>query len=161
MIDQLKWLGKKEELAFEKHTFRGKLAGKAWKYSKNIDGLIRTRAIIFLMALVVFYPLIGLYAVHGEVFTGLLAERLVYALLLILAGLLFNKFRILSIFLAALPLIAISLSYILIPGVFDSRKLGFTIAMLLFVFSGLYHHFQLKKLRRELETGLLENQLLE
>ena len=30
-----------------KNKFKGKLAGKSWKYSKNLDGLIRTRVIIF------------------------------------------------------------------------------------------------------------------
>jgi len=40
MIDQLTFLGKKEELEFSKRKFRGKNAGKIYRYSNHIDGLI-------------------------------------------------------------------------------------------------------------------------
>lgn len=34
MIENFKSLGKKDEVDFEQHKFKGKLAGKAWQYSK-------------------------------------------------------------------------------------------------------------------------------
>ena len=92
-MEGFKWLGKKEEVEFEQHEFKGKGAGKAWKYTQNLNGLIRTRVIIFLMALLMFYPIITNFLFHDVFFVELLIARLVYAGLLVLAGVLFNRYR--------------------------------------------------------------------
>lgn len=161
MNDNFKWLGKKDEVDFEKVKFKGKLAGKSWKYSQSLDRIIAVRITIFAMTILVFYPIVSNYFFHDVFTMELFIERIVFALILLFAGLIFNKYRIAAILIATIPLILILLSYILIPGQFDYRKIGFTTAILLIVLSGIYQHFQLKNLKKELEETQLENHLVD
>lgn len=158
MSDLQNWLGKKEEVEFGKYKFRGKLAGKAWKYTQSLDGLIRTRIIILSMSVLVFWPIAINYFVHGLFIQELLIERLVYAAMFILSGFLFNKFRIASIIIACVPTLLILANYLI---AFDYRKVGFFGAILFLILAGVYYHIQLKKWRKELEPHLLENHMIE
>ena len=160
MIDRLKWLVKEDELEFEKRKFSGKLAGLSWRYSQNLRGLIRVRAIILIMTLLVFYPILSNFIFHGVFFPELLWERVIFSVVLLISGLLFNKFRLASIIIAIIPILIILLTYIVVAGQFDYRKIGFTSAILVILISGIYHHFQLIRLRRDLESTDLENQLI-
>ena len=158
-MEGFKWLGKKEEVEFEQHEFKGKGAGKAWKYTQNLNGLIRTRVIIFLMALLMFYPIITNFLFHDVFFAELFIARLVYAGLLVLAGVLFNRYRFLAIGLASIAIL-LAISDYLLSETYDVRQIGALSGVLILILSGIYHHIQLKKLRKELEASLVENQLI-
>lgn len=156
MIDELKWLARADELELEKKNFRGKLAGKSWKYAQNLRALIRTRAIILLMSVIVYYPIISEFAYHSQFRIDLLKERFIYSILFLISGLLFNKFRIISLLLAAILLIHMVHSYIVSPNDFDLRQIADATATLLIVLIGIYHHIQLLKLKRILEESSIE-----
>lgn len=157
MLDNLKWLAKTEEIEFEKTKFHGKLAGKAWKYSRNLSGLIRTRAIIFLMAILVFFPVLTNYLFHDIFYPELLIERAIYSVIFITSGILFNKLRILSIILASLPIILILTTYLLILKQFDYKVIGFLAAILFLILSGIYHNYRLKIIKRELDNSFKDS----
>lgn len=154
MTDQFKWLGKKQEVEFAEINFSGKLAGKSWQYQQQVDGLIRTRVFIFLMSILVFYPILTNYLFHDLFDLEFMVERAVFSLILIAAGLMFNKFRALSILLALLPVTLILLSYFFIPGNLDLKRAAFMGAVGIIIAAGLYHHFRAKRLRQELEGHL-------
>ena len=160
-MNEFSWLGKKEELEFRKQKFRGKNAGKIFQYSNHVDGLIRTRVIILAMVLFVFYPVLRNYVGTGQFHSAFFFERLIFSAMFLIAGLLFNKFRILSIVLAALPALVIAATYLLIPGNFHLYKIAYSIAILLLILSGLYYNSKVKKLEKELNQLLLENQLID
>ena len=157
MLDKFKWLGKEEEVAFEKNTFKGKLAAKSWKYSKNIDALIRIRILIFIMAVIVIIPALTNHIIHDQFSLSVLIERFVFSFMMVIAGLLFNKYRTASIILACIPVGIILYMYVFVFGIYDYKILGFNGAMLLFFLSGFYHDHQLKTLRKELEQHLNES----
>ncbi len=139
MIDELSWLGKKEELEFRKLKFRDKNAGKIYQYSNHVDGLIRTNQL------------------HSEFFY----ERLIFSGMFLISGFLFNTFRIISILLATIPMLIIAASYLLIAQNFNIYKIAYSFAILLFILSGIYYNYKVKTLEKELSQNLLENQLIE
>lgn len=161
MIDQLTFLGKKEELEFSKRKFRGKNAGKIYRYSNHIDGLIRTRAIIIAMVLLVFIPVVLVYQENEEIGKMLLYERLIYSVFFLVSSLLFNRARYIAVLLTTLPLLALLSSYLLIPGNFSFRAVGFLSAILFTVLSGLYSDRKAKKIKNELSNLSLENTLID
>lgn len=161
MVDQFKWLLKYDEVAFEEKKFKGKLAGKAYKYAKHIDGLIRVRMAIFIMAILVLYPVLSHYVFYEIFDFNFLLERLIFSGILIAMGLLFNKIRMIAIVIAVLPLLLILYTYLVIPGQLPIRTILFMLIIILFILSGIYHHLQLKKTRSELEATLIENHLIE
>lgn len=161
MLEQLKWLGDKEEVAFEQHKFRGKLAGKAYKYSQNIDGLIRVRLLMVVTAILMFKPIITNYLFHGLFDSELLVERIIFFVMLLVGALLFNKFRIPAIILASIPVLLIIYTYLVNPEYFDLRIIAFNIALLGIFLSGIYHNHRIKTLRNELEQNLSTAQLIE
>jgi len=112
MVENFKWMIKKEEVEFEKMKFKGKLAGKAYKYSRNIDGIIRTRILIFAMSILVLYRVLANYLFHEVFDFQFLIERAIFGVIILSSGLLFNKFRLLSIILAVIPLLIITSTYI-------------------------------------------------
>lgn len=157
LLDQLKWLGKAEEIEFGEHKFRGKLAGKAWKYSQSLNGVIRTRALIFLMVISVFHPILTSYF-HFDFFSmELLIERVIFSIIFLSAGFLFNKFRVISIVVSAIVLILILMGYV-ISETFNFRSIGFLGAVLFFILLGLYQHFKLLRIKKELEMQMIVNQ---
>ena len=157
MVDQLEWLGKKEEVEFSKLKFRGKHAGPAWKYTQNVDGLIRVRAIIFVMAVLVYYPVI-INAFYLDLSVReLLLERFVFSVMLLFAGIFFNHFRVGSIFIAAIPLGIILLSYCLDPTHLQIKRIAFLMSILIIVLLGIYNHVRLYKLKKQLEHSLRKN----
>jgi hypothetical protein len=157
MVENFKWLLTSEEIEFEKKKFRGKLAGKAYKYSQNIDGLIRTRIIIFAMSILVFYRVLANYLFYDVFDMQFLIERLVFSLVILTGGLLFNKVRVIAIFLAVIPLIIIVFTYFILPEQFSLRIIGFMIAIIIIILSGIYHNIQLKKIKKDLQNTLIEN----
>ena len=161
MIDSLKWMLTKEEIEFEKKKFRGKLAGKSFKYSTNIDGLVRTRCMIFIMGFLALYPVFTNYAIHDVFQMNFLTERIIFASIIILSGVLFNKFRIFSIIMAVIPLLIITSTYFLVPGQFDLRTIAFMIASIVVILIGIYNHSQAKKIKIELENSGIESHLID
>ncbi len=157
MIEEFQWLLRKEEIEFEKKKFKGILAGKAYKYSRNIDGLIRTRILIFAMSLIVFYPVLTNYLFHEYLDIQFFIERIVFCAILVTSGLLFNKYRVLSIILAVIPVLIISSTYLIYPGTFHIRTGAFMLAIAMVILIGIYHDFQCKKIKRELEAAVNEN----
>ena len=156
MTDQLAWLGNKDEVEFAKFKFSGKLAGKSWKYQRNLDGLIRTRIIIFVMAAMVFYPILTNKIYHNHFDPGLMLERTVFSLLLLISGILYNQFRIFSTILALLPVSLILLTYTPLFSDWDLQKVGIMAAIFLLIGAGFYYHFMVKQLRKELESEIPE-----
>jgi len=151
------WLGKKEELEYAERRFEGKLGAKSWKYSQQIDKLAQIRFFIFLMSILVFFPVLTTYLAQGYHFPmELFVERLIFSVVLVIGGLLFNKYRIAAILIASLPLILIQIAYVM-----NGSAAVFNAAFLIFILSGLYFQFQAKKLRKELDRSLLENQLID
>jgi len=157
MHDQLSFLVRRDELEFKKRSFRGKQAGMLYKYSNHLDGLIRTRAIIFAMVVIVVVP--AVLAMQEETAVAILQERLVLSAIFLLAGLLFNKLRYLSIVIAALPLLLILVSYFFTPGAVGLRPFAFNGAVLALILSGIRHNYLAKKLRKELTDSSPENLL--
>ena len=154
------WL-RSTEIELEQQKFRGKLAGKSYQYSKHLDGLRRTRIIIFVMSLLVFFPVMNVYFIVGQFPLGLFIERVIFSIVLILAGLLFNRLRIPALILAMIPIMIIIGSYLLVPGQFDVRIIGFMGAILVFVGLGIYHHLKSQKIGKELEKNTLEAHLID
>ena len=154
MLDQLSWLGKPEELAYRQRQFRGKAAGVSYKYARNVDGLIRTRAIIFLMAVLVFYPLVYNFLFFSDFSVALLVERFICCVFLIFAGFLFNKHRPTAVIIAAIPITLILYTYLFMSGSFPIRTIGFMLAILILVLSGIYHDIKVKQLQKKLDTYL-------
>lgn len=154
MLDELPWLGKKEELEFREKKFSGKSAGKAWKYAQALDVIIRTRAIIFLLPLVLFYPvIISLFFL--DIFSfELFIERLVLSLFFIVAGLLYNKYRIVSIIIASFPLVLLIISYLFMSQRLPFYKLTFTVAILFLLLQGALKHLESLKIKKELDEYL-------
>ena len=161
MLDQLEWLGKKEELEFRKIKFTGKDAGKSWQYAQSIDGLIITRAIVFAMAALVFYPILSNYLFHDVFTMDLLVERVIFSLMLIVGGVLFNRNRVIAIIIASVPIGLILLTYLFFQDQMHIYKIGFTAAVLFLVLRGLHYNKRSKKLKQELDSVLLENQLID
>lgn len=159
-MNKTSWL-RPAEIELRQRKFRGKLAGKSWKYASHLDNLSRTRAIIFGMALLVFFPVLNRYFILGEFSVPLLIQRAVFSVVLIVAGLLFNKLRIFAMVLAMLPLILIIAGYLFIPGQFDIRIIGFMGAILTFIGLGIYHHIKAEQLRKELEKNTPEAHLVD
>ena len=156
----IKKLLKKEEHELLSGGFRGKWAGVLWKYEQNLDGLVRTRIILFIMSLLVFYP-VWFHSVINDFYTDeIMLERVVFSMMYLTAGLLFNKFRILALIIGMIPSLLIFSIYIN-PSNFHFRRMGFTAAIVILVASGFYHNFKVKQLAKQLEANLLENQILE
>ena len=153
MIGNFKWLLTNEEIEFEKQKFKGKLAGKAYKYSLNIDGLIRTRILIFAMSILVLYRVLANYLFYEIFDIQFLIERIIFGVIILIGGLIFNKFRILSIIIAVVPLIIITGTYLLIPGQFHLRTVAFMVAMIFLILSGTYNHIQAKNIKNQLEKN--------
>ncbi len=159
MLEQFSFLLREDEIETNRKKYVGKMAGRAWKYSQNIDGLIRTRIIIFLSAIYILVPIIIILATSGEFPATFAIERFILALIIIAGGLLFNKARILGIIIASLPLILIALFQLFSPGGFDIRLVGILMGLSLLILSGIFHNYRTKKLRSELEHTEIINSL--
>lgn len=157
--DNHTWLGKKDEIEFTKIKFSGKLGGKAFKYADHIEKIIMVRTLIFAMSILVFYPVIINYLFHDFFSVELFIERAIFSLMLIVAGLIYNKYRIVSIIIAIIPIVLILLTMLMHIEEANMKSLAFYTAILLFIFSGIYYHLQAKKIRKELEQALSENPL--
>jgi len=161
MDDQIRWLGAKEELDFAKQKFRGKLAGKMARYRTSLESIIRVRFMIFIMALLVFSPIVTNYFLHDVFSKELFYERIVFSVALLAAGLIYNKNRVIAIIIASIPILLIIYTYVFIPGNFDIKTVGFMMAILVFILRGLFHHFRLIKMKKELHSFLIENSLID
>lgn len=153
MVENFKWLLRQEEIDFTKRKYKGQLAGQAYKYAMNIDGLIRTRILIFLMSVLVLYRVLANYLFHEVFDINFLVERIVFAVIILTGGLLFNKYRVFSIILASVPLLLITCTYLFIPAMFHLRTFGFMLGITLMILFGIYNHFQAKKIKRQLEDS--------
>ena len=156
----IKKLLKKEEYALLSGGFRGKWAGVLWKYEQNLDGLVRTRIILFIMSLLVFYPVWFHNVVNDFYSDDIMIERVIFSVMYLTAGLLFNKFRIVALIIGMIPSLLIFSIYAN-PANLHFRRMGFTAAIVIVVASGFYHNFKVKQLAKQLEGNLLENQMLE
>lgn len=154
------WLGLPEEMEFSKKKFKGRLAGTSWNYAQNIDGVNRTRAIIFALPLLFILP-VGLSFIAKQPFASeILIERIIMSIILILSGIYFHKNRILFIIVASLPVAAVFLTYIFAPT-FSIRALGFYGAILMLLYFGIANHLNAKKQRKYLESKLISAHLID
>lgn len=160
MIDSISFLGKKQELEFRKRKFSGKAAGKIYQYSDTVDSLIRTRAIILAMVLLALYPVVVYYFATGEFQGNFMMSRLIYSLFFLVAGLIFNKLRLLSVLIAAVPAALIIIENLFFLQPFSFYRTGFAIAIFGLILSGLFYNYKVIKLEKELRNILLENQLI-
>ncbi len=149
----LTFLAKKEELAFAKTRFQGKWAGKAWKFQLHLNGLIRTRAVILALAILICFNVIIDYLTLGVIPGDLLAERVAFSLIFAIAGLCFNRFRVASIVAALLPVGLLLGSYLTVDS-FDVYTIGFLGAVFLTISLGFCHNYELKRLRRQMAPAI-------
>ncbi len=159
MLQNFKWLALKDEIEFEQRKFKGKLAGKANKYSQHLDGIIRTRIMIFAMSMLIFHSVLTNYLLHDSFEMEFLIERSIFSMIFMVCGILFNKARIVTIIISSLPLLLIIISYFF-DNQFSGRPFAFMTGITIVLLSGVYHQIQLKKLKKELENSLIENSLL-
>ena len=106
------------------------------------------------MAVFIFYPVVTNYVFHSVFSPDLFLERVIGSGILIVAGCVFNKFRIGAILLASIPLTVLLLSYLLGGGPISLKIAAIMVGGLLIVLSGIHHHVRLYKIRRELELSL-------
>lgn len=161
MIDKISWLGKKEELEFRKLKFNDERAGKIYLYSNYVDGLIRTRAIILIMSVLVLFPSLISLLISNALDFELLLGRIISGTMFLISGIFFNKYRIPSIILGIIPVLFLIATFLFIPSQFNLKMTVYAGAILFLISSGFYYNFKVKKLQKELELGLLENQLIE
>ena len=159
MVDQLRWLGKEDEVRFSEQKFRGKESGMIYRYGKQIDGLIRCRAVIFILAFWNLYPAVVGKLQNYPGATELLIERGIFAILFIASALLFNKSRILALIIAILPASIIILENVIGTNQINLYGIAFSFAAMLLILSGFYHHFKAKQIRKELMARQLENEI--
>lgn len=134
------------QVDLSRYTFRGKLAGISWKREQAISQINSTRKVIFLMSVLVFYPIIRNYINWGEFDSAWFMERLIYSIVLLLCGIFFHKFRLGSMIIAMLPILLIFLTYLLFISYFPLWILAFNLAILVLLAKGIYFHFKEKKL---------------
>lgn len=161
MIDDFKGLLTRDELDFEQRKFRGKLAAKSYQYSRQLDGLVRTRLIMFFCVPLVLYRVLSNYLFHDFFDMSFFIERLVFATVIAVGALLFNKVRIVAIIIAAIPLAIISVVHLMQIDDSGIRIVGFMLATTIAVLVGIFHHQKSRSLRRYLERELPEHHLLD
>ncbi len=161
---------RKDEVGFIRNNeFRGKKAGLAWKYNNHLNGLARTRFIIFVMVILILYPAIVNYLYPSAINSLhdipdpkiMLYERGVYSIIFLLSGLIFNRFRIVAILLASVPLILAIITYVLLSDGFGFTNMLYLIAVLLIINVGFYNNYMIHKLREQLEHDFIEQHLVE
>ncbi len=130
--------------------FRGTLAQKKRQLDQSTGWLKRCRFFIFTMAAVIFYPFFILYFLHGYFSSSLLAERIVFGAILVLAGLFFYKFRLQALLISLIPLGTIIATYLFTSPELFLNRLGFNFAIFGLLLFGIFHHFREKRLRDEL-----------
>jgi len=160
MNNDLSWLGKKEELEFLKQKFNGNVALKKHQYSNCIDEMVKIRLMLFVMSIIVFYPVVINYVVTKEFQLDFFIERLTFAVLFFVAGLLFNKYRVLAIIMGMIVIGLILFGNLFSQGLY-LRSLVFNLFILGVLIGGLYYHYKLKGLKTDLMKNLLENQLID
>jgi len=160
MNNDLSWLGKKEELEFLKQKFNGNVALKKHQYSNCIDAMVKIRLMLFVMSIIVFYPVVINYVVTKEFQLDFFIERLTFAVLFFVAGLLFNKHRVLAIIMGMIVIAVILFGNLFSQGLY-LRSLVFNLFILGVLIGGLYYHYKLKGLKTDLMKNLLENQLID
>ena len=160
MNNDLSWLGKKEELEFLKQKFNGNVALKKHQYSNCIDAMVKIRLMLFVMSIIVFYPVVINYVVTKEFQLDFFIERLTFAVLFFVAGLLFNKYRVLAIIMGMIVIAVILFGNLFSQGLY-LRSLVFNLFILGVLIGGLYYHYKLKGLKTDLMKNLLENQLID
>ena len=149
---------RKEEVSFSKTKLKGKLGAKIYKYGTHLDKIIASRLAMFITAIFVFLDILSNYVFHDSFLMELFIERFVCSIILIIAGLLFNKLRTVSILLAIIPTLYLLHSYFFFQENFSVYRVGITAAMLIVIGSGIYYDYQAKKIRKEL-VGLLKSKL--
>jgi sulfite exporter TauE/SafE len=102
------------------------------------------------MSVLVFYPIITNYLFHEIFIPELFFERIIFSAMLLMSGLLFNRFRVISLILAFIPLLLIAITYLTIPENFNFKRIGFILAILILIASGFYYHFKAIRLKKEL-----------
>jgi len=154
MEDVLDDFNSKKSIDLSKYQFRGKLSGISWKREQALDRMSKVRKIIFVMSLLVFYPIIIQYAVNGDFHMALFIERLIYSIILLLCGLFFNRFRLATMIIASLPILLILATYLFFIEYLQLRTIAFFLAILFFLGMGIYSYFQVKKSERQLKEEI-------
>jgi len=150
-LKEYRYLLKPEELEQSRKKYKGKLAGVRHRYTTALDGLVRVRIMIFGMALLVFYSPILQYIIRDTFIEDLWLERGIFSIIFLISGLIFNSIRYLSLVLAIIPFILMSLV---------GMSVYFWVIFIL-ILSGFYYQITAKKYKTELNASAIENQLIE
>lgn len=145
-----------QNINLKQYRFRGKLAGKKWKHEQAVDRINIARKIIFLMSILVFYPVLRYYLDFGVFDLIWFIERLIYSIVFLLCGIFFEKFRLASMIIAMIPILFILFSYLFFIEYFPLRIIAFNLAIMFLIGMGIYFHFQEKKLTKFLIQKIKE-----
>lgn len=145
--------GKQSEVEFSTRTFRGKAAGKFSKYSRFVDNIIQVRIVIFAMIFNSLFPLVIAILEKVPNLDLLILQQVFLALLFLIAGLLYNRLRIIATLIAIAPLILTSIILMSQTGQNVIRPVSFQFGIFMFVSFGLVRHFQMKKIHKQLSKN--------
>jgi hypothetical protein len=134
---------------FSDLKFKGKLYGKGYKREQAADFLKKIRVLLFILPILVFYPILTDFVLHDIVNYDLLFERIVFSIIFMLSGIFFYKNPLIAIIAAMLSPI-LMITFMLLTGSYTIRLLGFYGAIIALLIVGIYYHFQEKKIKKEL-----------
>ncbi len=149
-MEEIRWLGRNDELEFSRITVPTKLVGRLWKYEQAIDKLIAIRVVIFGMSLFVFYPMFTNYFFYDVFDVNLLVTLSLCSVFLIISGLLYNRNRVLAIFLALIPIGFMLFNLLVLQVEFFTKTICFYGAVFITLFVGFWIDFKAQKLRKEI-----------
>ncbi len=136
-------------IQFSDLKFKGKLYGKEYQRERAADFLKKIRVLLFILPVLVFYPILTDFVIHDIVNYDLLFERTIFSIIFILSGILFYKNPLIAIIAAMLAPI-LMMTAMLFTGFYTIRLLGFYGAIIALLIVGIYYYFQEKKVRNEL-----------
>lgn len=139
------------EIKLSDVEFSGKLAGKSWQHEQALQRLKQVRLVIFLMAGVVFYPLLMLYFFQQFFYVEVWVERLVFCAIYLACGIAFMRYRLAALIIAILMTAVLVLIYFQYNfAYFSFRKFTFNFSVFIIIGLGIYFHFKEIQLKKEL-----------
>lgn len=142
----LEFLAKSEEVEILDRKYFGSDYGIVTPYENSVEGLIRTRAFIFLLAGISIYPLFR-NDIVSSIFESdwMIVDTLIYFSLFVILGFLFNQIRIIVIVISIIILLHFAYSQD-INRIEDSIEFYATVlAYAIFILFGIYYHFRQSK----------------
>ncbi len=154
LVDSFRWLAKKEDLELESIKFRGEATRYSVLFSKNIDGLVRTRLVIFISAVYICLPLLFSIFAHHDVSASIIIERVIIGIALCICGLLFHRAPVILTIVSLIPLFLIVLGSLFTPGAFNINTISIIVGFMILIGWGIKHQLEANKNRIALKTYL-------